>query len=96
MFEVNVEIKDLTNKEVKEKAELLSYFKCNDRHKKNIIESNPLYLNRLTTDIIKLAKKLTELGFTNLNILYCRNNQLTSLNVIPGQKLLIPIESTFN
>ena len=23
-------------------------------------------------------------------------NQLTSLNVIPGQKLLIPIESTFN
>lgn len=47
MIEMNPELKELTNKEILDKINLLEIINCNKRQIKNIISSNSLYLTRI-------------------------------------------------
>ena len=66
-------IKDLNNKEIEEKIYLLKEIGCNERHIRNIIVSNPYYLDRSNKDIINLINKLINFGFECINILLDSN-----------------------
>ena len=67
------EILETKEQDIEEKIYLLEYIGCNERHIRNIIISNPLYLDRITSDIIKLINKLNNYGFTNLDLLFDSN-----------------------
>ena len=67
------EIKDLSRFEIDKKIDILKQINCSERHIKNIIISNPYYLNRMYEDIIKLINKLKDLGFECINILFDSN-----------------------
>jgi len=69
-------LKELSHKEIMDKIAILKYVNCQDRHIKNIIVSNPSFLDRLDTDIIKLIQKLFSLKITNLNLLFDTNPYL--------------------
>lgn len=73
MIEQTPEIKDLSSNEIEYKIYLLKELGCSDNHIRNILVSNPYYLNRLNSDIIKLINKLLEFGFTCINILLDSN-----------------------
>ena len=47
----------------------------------NIISCNPLYLDRLDDDIVKLIKYLIKKGFNTLNILFDSNPYILNLDV---------------
>ena len=76
MTEVNEEIKDLEDNEIKEKIEILRLFDLNDKNIRHIIISNPLYLSRTSDDIKDLLKKLNELGFNDFNLIFDTNPYL--------------------
>ena len=80
MVEMCPNIKELPNEEIKEKIEILTYLECTDRQKRNIVESNPYYLDRITSDVLGLINKLKELGFTCLNILFDSNPYILNLD----------------
>jgi len=73
MLEICPTIKDLTNDEILTNIKILKSINCNDRHIKNIIISNPMYLNRLSDDIIFLINKLKQLNISNINLLFDTN-----------------------
>ena len=73
MVEQCQEIKNLSLGEIEYKIFLLKELGCNERHIKNILVSNPYYLNRSNSDVVKLIKKLLEYGFECLNILLDSN-----------------------
>lgn len=79
MLELNPNIKEITNEEVKEKIELLKTINCSDREILNIISSNSLYLDKTKTDCLKLFKFLLDLGFDTLNILFDSNPYILNL-----------------
>ena len=80
MVEMNPELKELTNKEILDKINLLEIINCNKRQIKNIISSNSLYLTRLNTDIKKLINYLVSIGFKDLNILFEANPYILNLD----------------
>jgi len=80
MIEICPSIIELSREEVKEKIDVLAYFGCNQRQQKNIIESNPNYLDRMTGDIVGLVKKLQEVGFDCLHILFDSNPYILNLD----------------
>lgn len=80
MIEMNPELKELTNKEILDKINLLEIINCNKRQIKNIISSNSLYLTRLNTEIKKLINYLVSIGFKNLNILFDANPYILNLD----------------
>ena len=59
--------------EVLEKIEILKLIECSESVIRNIIISNPHYLNRINNDIINLIKKLTTLGIDCLNLFFDSN-----------------------
>lgn len=63
------------------KIELLIYIGCGNRHIKNILISNPYYLDRSNKDLIDLIKYLLELGFSNLNLLFDSNPYFLNYDV---------------
>lgn len=67
---------DMDDNEINEKISILKYVGCNDRHIKNIIISNPYYLDRMTDDILKLIGYLKQLGFSSINLLFDSNPYL--------------------
>ena len=73
MIERCKDIKDLTEEEIEQKILLLKKLDCNERHIRNIIVSNPDYLNRTNSDVIKLINKLFILDFDCINILLDSN-----------------------
>ena len=73
-------IENLSDREIKEKIMILTRIGCNKRHTKNIIESNPNFLDRSTDDVLKLIKKLLDLGFTNIEILFDSNPYILNLD----------------
>ena len=79
MIEITPEIKDMTSKEIIDKRVLLENINCNDSQIKNIISSNPQYLNRTNAEIMILIQKLNNLGFDTLNILFDSNPYILSL-----------------
>ena len=52
---------------------ILRYVGCNDKHIKNIIISNPYYLERLDRDVLKLIKYLKEIGLSSLGLIFDMN-----------------------
>ena len=79
MLELNPEIKDLDESEIKEKTIILSNLNCSDSQIRNIVVSNSLFLTRSNNDIMKLIKKLLELSFKDLNILFDSNPFILNL-----------------
>lgn len=63
----------LNKEEIVSKILILKHICCNDNSIKNIILTNPYYLNRSDTDILVLIKCLNKYGFKNLNYLFDSN-----------------------
>ena len=80
MIEVCPNIKELSEIEILEKIEILKKINCNNIQIRNIVSSNPMYLDRSTTDVNKLIKKMNELGFSTLNISFDGNPYILNLN----------------
>lgn len=76
MLELVPNILDMSEIEISNKIEMLKYIECNDRHIKNILVSNPYYLNRFDNDILKLIGYLKNIGVSNLNLLFDSNPYL--------------------
>ena len=79
MLELNPEINELSDKEIKEKEDLLKEVGCSDKQILNIIGSNSLYLSRTNGEINKLISFLKEVGFTCLNILFDSNPYILNI-----------------
>ena len=73
-------IKELSEIEILQKIEILKKINCNNIQIRNIVSSNPMYLDRSTTDVNKLIKKMNELGFSTLNISFDGNPYILNLN----------------
>lgn len=76
MLELCPNIMDMDENEINEKIEILTYVGCNLRHIKNIITSNPYYLDRICDDILKIIVCLKEIGVSNINLLLDSNPYL--------------------
>ena len=81
MIELNPEILELSDKEVKEKEEILRLVGCNDKQVLSIISSNAMYLSRLNSDVIELINYLNKIGFKTLRILFDSNPAILNLDV---------------
>ena len=81
MIELNPEILELSDKEVKEKEEILRLVGCNDKQVLGIISSNAMYLSRLNSDVIELINYLNKIGFKTLRILFDSNPSILNLDV---------------
>lgn len=66
-------IKLISDEEINNKIDILTYTGCNLRHIKHIIISNPDYLTKEEEEILKLIKYLKEIGFNNLYLLFDSN-----------------------
>ncbi len=80
MIEVCPNIKELSKMEILEKIEILKKINCNNIQIRNIVSSNPMYLDRSNTDVDKLIKKMDEVGFSTLNILFDGNPYILNLD----------------
>ena len=80
MKELCPNIIDMEKEEILEKIEILRKINCNKMQIRNIISSNAMYLDRLSTDVNKLIKKLKEMGFETLNILIEENPYILNLD----------------
>lgn len=80
MIEICPNIKDLDDKEILSKIEILKQLGCNEIQIRNIISSNATYLDRSINDINKLINKMTEFGFDTLNILLDGNPYILNLD----------------
>ena len=81
MLEQTPSLLDISKEEVSEKIDILKYINCSDRNTKNIIISNPEYLERDSKDILKLIKYLNDIGFTLLNLLFDSNPYFLNYDV---------------
>lgn len=81
MLEIEPDIKDLREDEINEYIMILKNIGCTDKQIINIIGSNPSYLMRISEDVILLINRLTELGFSTLNILFDSNPYILNLDV---------------
>ena len=80
MIEICPNIKELGEKDILEKIEILKNIKCDNIQIRNIISSNANYLDRSRRDVEKLIKKMQELGFDGLNILFDGNPYILNLD----------------
>jgi hypothetical protein len=80
MYEINPNIKDLTDLDIIKKIELLRQIGCKDNEIRNIISSNSIYLTSEDNDILSLIITLKKLGFTCINILLDSNPYILNLN----------------
>lgn len=79
MYEINPNIKNLTNVDIIKKIELLRKIGCKDNEIRNIISSNSIYLTTQDDDILSLIFTLKKLGFTCINILLDSNPYILNL-----------------
>ena len=80
MIEVCPNIKELSEKEILEKIEILKKINCSNIQIRNIVSSNPMYLDRSNTDVNKLIEKMNEVGFSTLNISFDGNPYILNLD----------------
>ena len=80
MIEMCPNIKELSKDEILNKIAILNKIGCNAMQIRDIISSNPRYLDRLDSDIDKLVKKLKEFGFTRLELLFDGNPYILNLD----------------
>ena len=81
MLEMNPEIKEMTINEIVQKEVILKEVNCSDIQVLNIISSNPMFLSRTNSDVIKLFNYLLNVGFETLNILFDSNPYILNLDV---------------
>jgi len=81
MLEQCPSIMDMEYNEIREKIDILRYVECNDRHIRNIIVSNPYYLDRINNDVLKLVMYLKEIGISCINLLLETNPYLLNRDV---------------
>ena len=79
MLELVPNIKEMSNKDIIDKINILKNINCSDYQITNIISSNPMYLDRINEEILKLLGKLNDLGFNTLNILLDANPYILNL-----------------
>ena len=79
MLELYPMIKDMSENEIKEKVIILEKIGCSNNQIINIIGSNPEYLTRTNTEVVKLISKLVDLRFKTLNILFDSNPYILNL-----------------
>ena len=79
MMELEPSLKELKKEEIIEKKIILEKIGCSNNQIVNIISSNPTYLDRTNTEIIKLINCLTRYNFNNLNILFDSNPYILNL-----------------
>lgn len=73
MIEIFPNIINLSNIELENSIDLLKNINCNDRQIRNILISNPYYLDRSNEDILNLIKKLIQINIKNINLLFDSN-----------------------
>lgn len=73
MMDANENINSVSDKDMYELIDILSKVGCLEKHIKNIFICNPFYLTRDINEINNLIKKMYELGFNNLYILFDSN-----------------------
>ena len=73
IIEINKDIIELSNEEIKKLISILISVGCKDYHIRNIISANPCYLSRSTNDIKQLINKLLSLGIQHLEITFDSN-----------------------
>ena len=76
MIEINPDIKESSNNDIKEKIDILKILGLNNKQIKHVIITNPLYFNRSTEDIKSLITRLNELGMNDFNIIFDTNPYL--------------------
>ena len=81
MVELNPQIKDIGEIELKNKIEILKNINCSNTQIIDIITSNANFFNTIDDDNIKLINYLSELGFNCLNILFDSNPYILNLEV---------------
>ena len=81
MLEHVPNIFDMSRKEICDKIDILKYVECTDRQIKNIIVSNPNYLDRIDNDILKLINYLKQIGFKNIDLLFDSNPYFLNYDV---------------
>lgn len=81
MLEQVPSIMDFSREEIDEKVEILKYVNCNDRQIRDIIASNPYYLDRINNDVLKLISYLKKIGFNSLNLLFESNPYFLNYDV---------------
>ncbi len=91
LLELGIDEKDIKNivemnkdlvdyEDYKKNVEMLKVIGCDDKEIKNIVISNPNFIIRSNSDIVKLIKEFINLGFKNLNILFDSNPYLLNLD----------------
>ncbi len=80
MIELEPSICEISTQEIKEKEIILEKINCNENQIINIISSNPMYLDRMNDDVLKLINKLKSYGFSMLNILFDSNPYILNLD----------------
>lgn len=76
-----IDLKLLSKEEVLSKIAILKRQGCKDRHIKNILVSNPYYLCRSDSDIIKLINYLKDIKFDCIYLLLDSNPYILNRNV---------------
>ena len=89
MLEQVPNIIDMTNEEISEKIDILTYVGCNEKHIKNIIVSNPGYLDRITDDVLKLISYLKKIGLSDINFLFDSNPYFLNYDVFELEEYII-------
>ena len=79
MLEINPEIKDMNENEIKEKELILEKLGCFDYQIINIISSNPIFLSRTNGEILDLVKTLVDYKFRTLSVLLDSNPYILNL-----------------
>lgn len=81
MVELVPEIYDMSDEDINNKIDILKYVECNDRHIRNIIVSNPMYLDRTDDGVLRLISYLKKVGFSNINLLFDSNPYFLNYDV---------------
>ena len=81
LLEMYPNLKEITEKEIIEKEQILEKIGCSNTQIVNIISSNVMWLDRTNESIIELLVYLSKLGFTVLSILLDANPYILNLEI---------------
>ena len=81
LLEMYPNLKEITEKEIIAKEQILEKIGCSNIQMVNIISSNVMWLDRTNESIIELLVYLSKLGFTVLSILLDANPYILNLEI---------------
>lgn len=81
MIEMNHDIFNCIDEDVKEKIQMLKQIGCSSHQIKNILLGNPWYLSRCVGDVTATLNKLHQLGLEALYLLIYENPFLLNVDV---------------